>query len=72
MSLNLIKEKNGITSTARLVMLTWGLGCWVAWAILSFVKGTLLAVPESVLVIILCTMGWKVVQTIFGENKVKE
>ena len=64
----LLEDNQGGISSARFIMTIWGVGVFLVWLVLSFVKGLLLPVPESILVIVLATMGIKVVQRIFGEK----
>ena len=64
----LLEDNEGGSSSARFIMIIWGLGGFLVWSILSFIKGMLLTMPESILVIILATMGFKVAQRIWGED----
>lgn len=63
-----LEDGQGGISSSRLVMVIWGVGVFLVWAGLSIFKGIILTVPESVLVVVLATMGIKVVQRIFGEQ----
>jgi hypothetical protein len=65
---SLFEDNSGGNSSARMVMLIWGIGAFLVWSILSLIAGTILSMPESILVIILATMGIKVAQRIFGEK----
>lgn len=46
-------------SSTRLVMLSWGLGVLAVWCHVSVQKAELVAIPETVLVLVLGLLGIK-------------
>ncbi len=61
-----IREENGKLSSSRLLMMLWGGGIFVVWAIASLKGEALQAIPDSVLTVIGIFVGGKTVQR-FGE-----
>ena len=62
-----LQGPDGIYSSNRLAFLTWTLGLFLVWAVLSFRTGTLQPIPESVAMVLGILMTGKVVQ-VFGER----
>ena len=63
-----VREKTtGKLSASRLLLLTWGLGVLLVWAVGSFGTGELLPIPESVVTVLGILVGGKTVQR-FGEG----
>jgi len=46
-------------SSTRLIMLAWGLGVLAVWSQVSYSKGELVVIPETVVVIVLGLLGIK-------------
>ena len=67
----LIKDRDGKPSAMRLVQLIWGLGLFGVWSYMSIHAGTLVAIPESVIVIFIGVITGKAIQS-FGEGKQKK
>ena len=71
MNLNWIKgileDNSGGASSARLLMLLWGVGVFIIWCYVSFHTGAMVALPETVITVLLGTSPMKVVQR-FGEK----
>ena len=63
----MLEDNSGGTSSSRAMMLTWGIGTFVVWAFASIKAAALLAIPETVLIIVLGLASTKVIQR-FGEK----
>jgi hypothetical protein len=61
-----IREGNGKLSSSRLLVLLWGGGVFLIWAIASLQGETLQAIPDSVITIVGVLISAKTVQR-FGE-----
>ncbi|NJN31334.1 MAG: hypothetical protein HC824_13595 [Synechococcales cyanobacterium RM1_1_8] len=61
-----IREENGKLSSSRLLLMVWGGGVFVIWAISSLMSQSLQAIPDSVITIVGICVGAKTVQR-FGE-----
>ena len=63
----LVSEPDGRLSSRRTVRLTWGIGTFLIWSIASlyavfFTTGVIMAIPESILFLIIGTEGVTAVQ----------
>ncbi len=68
----IIQDNSGGLSSARILMLSWGLGVLAVWMVVSIIAAThgvytFSAIPESVVTILLGVTGLKVAQR-FGEK----
>ncbi len=61
-----IREGNGKLSSSRLLVLLWGGGVFLIWAIASLRSETLQAIPDSVITVVGVLISAKTVQR-FGE-----
>lgn len=69
--LEFFQEGNGNLSSARLLMLIWGIGILTFWGITSIKTSQLIPIPESVITLFAITVAGKVTQK-FGEQKKEE
>jgi hypothetical protein len=65
---SILEDNEGGLSSSRVAMLTWGVGTFLVWSVISFVKMEVLSIPESVLVVVLTTLGMKIAQRVWGEK----
>ena len=61
-----IREESGKLSSSRLLLMVWGGGVFLIWAIASLMQQSLQSIPESVITVIGICVGAKTVQR-FGE-----
>jgi hypothetical protein len=61
-----VKDRDGKSSSSRLLILLWGLGVFAIWAFSSLQATTLQAIPDSVITILGVLVGGKTIQR-FGE-----
>jgi hypothetical protein len=61
-----VKDRDGKSSSSRLLILMWGLGVFAIWAFSSLSTSTLQAIPDSVITILGVLVGGKTIQR-FGE-----
>jgi hypothetical protein len=61
-----IREKNGKLSSSRLLLMIWGGGVFLIWAISSLKSASLQVIPDSVITVVGLCLGAKTVQR-FGE-----
>ena len=64
---SLVQEKEGKVSTSRVLLLLWGVGLFLVWAVVSIINQNIAEIPESVVTVIGILSGSKVLQR-FGEN----
>jgi hypothetical protein len=62
-----IRDRDGKVSSSRLLLITWGVGTFVIWAISSYQTKVLQALPDSIVTVIGILAGSKAIQR-FGEN----
>jgi hypothetical protein len=63
-----VKEKaTNKLSASRLLLLLWGIGVLIIWAITSLKTGVLAVIPDSVVTVLGIVVGGKTVQR-FGEK----
>lgn len=63
-----VKEKvTNKLSASRLLLLLWGIGVLIIWAITSLKTGVLATIPDSVVTVLGIVVGGKTVQR-FGEK----
>jgi hypothetical protein len=62
-----IREENGKLSSSRLLLMIWGGGVFLIWAISSLKSATLQTIPDSVITVVGLCLGAKTVQR-FGES----
>jgi hypothetical protein len=63
-----VKEKaTNKFSASRLLLLLWGIGVLIIWAITSLKTGVLAVIPDSVVTVLGIVVGGKTVQR-FGEK----
>lgn len=63
----LVSDNAGGPSTARVVVLAWGIGSFLIWAIQSVVEGKVSDVPPGVVSVLAILTAGKVIQR-FGEK----
>lgn len=61
-----IREENGKLSSSRLLIMLWGGGVFIIWAISSLQGEVLQSIPDSVITVVGVLVGAKTVQR-FGE-----
>jgi len=64
----IFEDNSGGASSARILMLVWGLGVFIVWCYISLHSGVMLSLPETVITVLLGMSAMKVVQR-FGEKK---
>lgn len=63
-----VKEKaTNKLSASRLLLLLWGIGVLIIWAITSLKTGVLATIPDSVVTVLGIVVGGKTIQR-FGEK----
>lgn len=67
----ILEDNSGGASSSRVLMLVWGLGVFVVWCYISLHTGVMLALPETVITVLLGMSAMKVVQR-FGEKSDKD
>jgi hypothetical protein len=58
---NFLQEANGNSSSIRILMIAYGFGILLVWVVLSIKTGTVLEIPDSILMALVAVISGKVI-----------